>query len=440
MIRIAIISQARTGSTRLPEKVLMDLHGCSLLDRHLERLRGNRCGAEVAVATTTLAADEAIVALCSATGCRCLRGPVDDVLERYLIAARQLACEVVVRVTSDCPLIDPAEIDTAVAAVLAGADYASNSLERRIPRGIDVEAMTVAALERAGREAHTQAEREHVTPYIRNHPELFRIVSTGPTDDCSRHRWTVDTPQDLAVVRHMLGAVLERWPAVSWRELMAVADAHPEWASINASIEQKHSGAEAAAATWTGYPYRCLPRQEVHDGDRRLSTIQPDDFQAIRVWRNAQLTILRQRQPLSEEDQASYVLRVIMPSYSLERPAQILFAYRLRGALIGYGGLVHIDWEARRAEVSFLLEPARSADPAMHAADLRAFIALLRRIAFGDIGLNRLWTETWDVRPHHVAALEAAGLRPEGRMRQHAMSNGRLVDALLHGMLATDPT
>ena len=439
MPKVAIVTQARMGSTRLPAKIMLDLHGRSLLERHLERLRLNSHGAEVAVATTDLPEDDAVVRLCAVIGCPCVRGSAEDVLARYLTATRQLGCAIVVRVTSDCPLIDPGEIDAAISAVLAGADYASNSLERRIPRGIDVEAMTVAALERAGREAVAQPEREHVTPYLRSHPELFRVVSTGPADDCSRHRWTVDTAQDLAVVRHLFAAVQARWPQITWRELLAVAEAHPEWAALNAGVEQKQVVAEAVAAPATGHAYRCLPRQLVQDGDRRLSTIQPEDFQAIRLWRNAQLAILRQRAPISGPEQTAYVERVILPAYGQAQPEQILFAYRLRGTLIGYGGLVHIDWPARRAEVSFLLDPARSADPLVHAADLRAFLAVLRHFAFGDLGLNRLWTEIWAVRPHHVAALEAAGLRLEGRLRQHAWSEGTLVDALIHGMLAADP-
>jgi len=239
MTRTVAIIQARTGSTRLPGKVLEPLLGAPLLARVVERTRRARTVDEVVVATTRLAADDAIEALAQASGWAIVRGSETDLLDRYLAAARAHAAEVVVRITSDCPLIDPALVDDVVRARAAsGADYAGNSLApRTYPRGLEVEAMTRETLERAGAEDTDPAWREHATPYIYRHPELFRLARVASPEDLSDHRWCVDTPADLDLVRRIYGALGN--DRFGWREALDVVRAHPDWARINRDVEQK---------------------------------------------------------------------------------------------------------------------------------------------------------------------------------------------------------
>jgi len=139
-------------------------------------------------------------------------------------------------------------------------------------------------------------------------------------------------------------------------------------------------------------------------------------MELIRVWRNAQMRVLRQSRPLSPEDQKRYFRDVVMPTFEQPQPPMLLFTYLLDDHPIGYGGLVHIDWENRRAEISFLLETARSREDAdgEYARLFSCFLALMKRIAFDELGLNRLYTETFDIRPLHVQVLEQNGFRPEG--------------------------
>lgn len=238
--KVVAIIQARLGSTRLPGKVLLDLAGAPVLARVVNRCRRAATLDEVLVATTTLAADDPIVALCRANNWQSFRGQEDDVLDRYYHAALQGRAGVVVRITSDCPLIEPEVIDLTVQTFLShGAlDYAGNSLPpRTFPRGLDVEVFSFEALARAWREDGNPAWREHVTPYIYRHPEKFRLHAVVNDPDLSFMRWTVDTPEDLKFVRKIYEYFGH--DGFSWREVLILLAQHPEWLEINRHVAQK---------------------------------------------------------------------------------------------------------------------------------------------------------------------------------------------------------
>ena len=237
---VVAIVQARMTSTRLPGKVLLPVAGRPLLSWQLDRMRLARRLDRIVIATTTNATDDPIVAWCRAQGCDVTRGSEADVLSRYAQAAVQFGAGTVVRLTSDCPLIDPALIDSAVERFVgAGCDYLSNMLHPSFPYGLAVEVMTARALAQAQQEAVDPQECEHVTPFIYWRPGRFRLESLTTSPDCSQHRWTVDTPQDFELVSHILHAMAARHPGFSWREVLDLLDRHPEWVKINAQIEQK---------------------------------------------------------------------------------------------------------------------------------------------------------------------------------------------------------
>ena len=203
-MRRVVVVQARMTSTRLPGKVLMDLAGAPLLERELERLRRCRLADEIVLAMTTNADDDPLVALADRLGLRWYRGSEHDVLSRYVGAAREARADVVVRVTSDCPLIDPDEVDAVIEALDPATDYAANVLERRLPRGLDTEALWRDTLERIARMATSTPAREHVTWFCHTErPELFVIRSVPRPYDAADLRWTVDTPEDLELVRRL---------------------------------------------------------------------------------------------------------------------------------------------------------------------------------------------------------------------------------------------
>lgn len=238
---VVAIVQARLGSTRLPGKVLLDVAGRPMLARVLERLARARGLDRVVVATTDLARDGPLVDWCRAEGWAVHRGSEQDVLARYQAAAAAEGAGTVVRVTSDCPLVDPAVVDAVVAALQReGADYASNVQEpRTFPRGLDAEAFTAAALARADREDRDPARREHVTPYLRLHPGLFRVAAVRAPEDHADLRWTVDTPEDLELVRTVYRHFGH--DRFTWRDVLDAFARHPEWRAINAHVRQKGS-------------------------------------------------------------------------------------------------------------------------------------------------------------------------------------------------------
>ncbi|SDX67477.1 cytidylyltransferase domain-containing protein [Hymenobacter psychrophilus] len=239
MKKFGIISQARMTSTRLPGKVLKLIGGRPLLDYHVARLQAS--GLPLYLATTTNATDDPLAAFGAAHQLPVWRGPEDDVLARYQQCAAAHALDVIVRVTSDCPLLDGELIAQAVQQYLAADNprlYLSNVLERTYPRGFDFEVFSRELLEEAFHHATTVSDREHVTPYIhqnRSGRVQFQHV-TRPTDR-SAYRLTVDTAEDFELIRRLLEE--HQADALGAEELIALLEKHPELVAINAHIEQK---------------------------------------------------------------------------------------------------------------------------------------------------------------------------------------------------------
>ena len=200
---IAAIVQARMGSRRLPGKVLRDIAGSSMLRHILQRVQASRSVDAVVVATTQAEEDHAVRTESEACGVRAFAGDRGNVLRRYYDAAQWVGARTIVRITADDPLKDPRIIDRVVECFLADPqlDYASNTIVPSYPEGLDVEVFSMRALERAVSEATRASEREHVTPYMWNHPERFHLRNVGHDQDFSHLRWTVDYPDDLEFVR-----------------------------------------------------------------------------------------------------------------------------------------------------------------------------------------------------------------------------------------------
>lgn len=238
-MRIVAVVQARIGSSRLPGKVLKGLGGQSVLARVVQRLRRSSLISEVVIATSVSPGDEAVVREAERLNVGCSRGSEADVLDRFYHAAHAFHADVIVRITSDCPLIDPDITDQTIRAFLdEQPDYASNGLERTYPRGLDTEAMTADALARAWRKASEPYQREHVTPFLYEHPDLFKILSVTNDIDYSEHRWTLDTPEDLEFIR----AVYERFgdgDDFSWREVLQLVEREPALSQLNSHVQQK---------------------------------------------------------------------------------------------------------------------------------------------------------------------------------------------------------
>ena len=237
---IVTVIQARTGSTRLPNKVLRPLVGKPLLARMVERVLAAELAGTVVVATTTDAADDPIAELCRVEGFLCYRGDAEDVLDRHFQAGRQYGAATVIKIPSDCPLIDPRAIDRVIAYYLAQPDefdFVSNLHPPSYPDGNDVEVMTMDALATAWREATRPLEREHTTPYLWENPDRFRLGNvlweTG-LDYSKSHRWTIDYEEDYQFIRTVYDALYPANPRFGLDDILAFVAANPPVAALNA--------------------------------------------------------------------------------------------------------------------------------------------------------------------------------------------------------------
>jgi len=240
---VVAIIQARMSATRLPGKVMADLGGRPALDWVVRRASRAKLIDQVVVATTTQSEDEKVAAFCKESGYECFRGSLQDVLDRYYQVALGAKADVVVRITGDCPLIDADMLDNNIHTFLRAdpaLDFAANRLpdDRTIPIGLDVEICTFAALETAWREAKQPHQREHVMPFFYENPERFRSLHIKHQPDYGQYRWTLDTPEDLTLLREVVAAFED--DRFSWQDVLALFEARPDLAEINAAVSHKN--------------------------------------------------------------------------------------------------------------------------------------------------------------------------------------------------------
>lgn len=239
---ITAIIQARMGSTRLPGKILKKVNGKPLLLHQINRLNRSQIIDQLVIATTTEQQDNIIEQFCREHEILYYRGSENDVLARYYEASEKFGGDVIVRLTSDCPIIDPVVVDATIQYYLDHKDmydYVSNTIERTYPRGLDTEVFSKKALNTAYLEACLSRDREHVTSYIYTNPKQFYIGSFKGNKDYSRYRWTVDTNEDFQLVCLILEYFKEREESFLLEEAIQLMQENPTWFDINAHIEQK---------------------------------------------------------------------------------------------------------------------------------------------------------------------------------------------------------
>jgi spore coat polysaccharide biosynthesis protein SpsF len=243
--KVVAVIQARMSSSRLPGKVMMEIAGVPMLSHVVDRVQKAETIVETVVATSTDKEDDPLYNYCLGNNFSVFRGPNQDVLKRTLMAGEDHQAEVVVRVTGDCPLIDPAVIDKTVLVFLDrypeidfGSNRGSTGLKRTYPIGMDVEVMTILALQRADLHATEKYQREHVTPYLYEEEGRFRAVSTDSGGEFGHMRWAVDTREDLIFVRQIFER-LSNPRDFTWEDVLAILEVEPGLMAINAEIRQK---------------------------------------------------------------------------------------------------------------------------------------------------------------------------------------------------------
>lgn len=232
---IVAVLQARTGSTRLPGKVLKPVLGQPMLARQIERVKRSRRIGDLIVATSATPPDDPIADACADLRVACYRGALDDVLDRFYQAVLPYESPHVVRLTADCPLADPAIIDDTIDFYLGGGfDYASNALEPTFPYGLDVEVFRFRCLEDAWREAELASDREHVTPFIYGRSKRYRIGHYKRDEDLSHLRWTVDYPEDFRFVEAVYQSLYPWKPDFATEDILELLEQQPTLANLNA--------------------------------------------------------------------------------------------------------------------------------------------------------------------------------------------------------------
>ena len=236
---ILTIVQARVSSTRLRRKVLKPILGEPMLARQIERIRRSQLVDQHMVATSSDSSDDAIERLCNELRLPCFRGSLNDVLDRFYNAAKSYAPDHVVRLTADCPLIDPEIMDKAIRFHTQGDyDYASNTLDPSFPDGLDVEVFRFSCLAQAWQAAKLPSQREHVTPFIYGNPQRFRLGSFRNERDLSLLRWTVDEPEDFEFVTQVYQALYPSNPDFRTSDVLRLLDNNPSLLSLNAEYQR----------------------------------------------------------------------------------------------------------------------------------------------------------------------------------------------------------
>ena len=234
---VLAVLQARMSSTRLPGKVLLRTCGKSLLQHQIERVMRCRSIDRLVVATSTDVSDDPIEALCHSLGVATYRGSLDDVLDRFIQAARPSKPEWLVRLTGDCPLSDPVIVDRVVREAIQGAyDYVSSALHPSFPDGLDAECLRFAVLEQAWREAVLPSEREHVTAFVYGRPERFRLGEIRNGIDLSALRWTVDEPRDFVFVSQVFEHLYAHKPDFLMEDVLQLLDNNSGLGTLNGGI------------------------------------------------------------------------------------------------------------------------------------------------------------------------------------------------------------
>lgn len=235
------------ASTRLPGKVLADVNGRPMLQRVIERARRIPGATKIVLATSDDPANAPLLDLARQTGIASYAGSESDVLDRYYQATKQIAADVIVRITADCPVVDPAVSGRVVGKFLEGGfDYVSNTNPPTFPDGLDTEVFSFDALVRAWREASLASEREHVTPYIWKNPAMFRTANVRGERDLSHLRWTVDHADDLAFVRSIYARMTERGlREFGMNDILDLLSSEPELASVNSDHSRNEGYAKS---------------------------------------------------------------------------------------------------------------------------------------------------------------------------------------------------
>lgn len=409
-----VILQARMGSYRLPGKVLKRVAGKPMLEHQIIRMRRARTIDGIVIATTSEPRDDAIVRLARRLSVPIFRGSENDVLDRYYGAAKEFGARDIVRITGDCPLMDPLVIDWVVEFYLshkAEFDYISNNRPPTVPDGMDVEVFSLAVLERAWREAKLPSEREHVTPYIWKHKEIFRVKNINWEGEPFIARLVVDRPEDLRLVRKIFAEFYPQNPFFGLREIVAFLREKPELLKINADIARNEGLEGSFEKDARAQGVSVIEGERIYL--RPLTVADVTEEKYVRWLNDPEVNRFLENRfiPQTFESAWEYVAR------ASGNPNIYFFAILLKENKkhIGNIKLGPIDWNHRRAEIGIMIGDKSSWGKG-YATDV---IRLITDFAFQTLGLQKVTAGAYENNLGSIKAFLKAGFFEEGRRVRH---------------------
>lgn len=414
--KLPIVLQARLGSKRLPGKVLLPAAGRPMLEILVERLRRARRVSQIILATSDAPTDRALVVEAERLGLPCFVGSEDDVLARYLGAVRQYDLPAVVRITGDCPLMDPAVVDAAIERFLAlGPDYLSNVRPRSYPDGLDVEVISAAALERTDRECRDPSLREHVTLYIARHPERFEHAAL-PHPDAARLaplRWTLDTEADYRFLKAVIEALLPEKPDFDMDDVLDLLARRPE---LEALLSTPATPPSRTTPTLIGERLVLRPlRAEDADGAYARWMSDPEILRHTEA-RFGRHTPASLRAFIAEQNANPDVVFLAITEKTEGTPSRH----------IGNIKLGPINRAHRMGDIGIII----GEKACWGRSYAREAIALLKQYAFDTLGLHKLTASCYGENLGSAKAFEAAGFIREGTRSRHCQVEDGWTDVI----------
>jgi len=416
--KIGIIIQARMGSARLPGKVLLDLANKPVLQHVVERCQKSNVD-EVIVATTTNKKDEKIVEFCKKNNFKFFRGSEEDVLDRYYECAKKFELTQIIRITADCPFVDPTIINKLIKLYNTGKyDYVIIDTNT-FPRGFDGEIFSWNILKKIKKNAKIKKEKEHVTIHIRNNKSQYNIASLKNKKNFAYMRLTLDTKEDYKLLK-ILSSKIEN---PSFQNIVKYLEANPSLMEINKNIIQKTTKRKNEER---------FKKYNIGLKNYEVRLLKFRDLLEIKNWRNKKIDILRQNRKLTNDDQVKYW------DYLKNSNLEKLFAIEYKKQLQGYFGFVHISENNKSAEISFLLEPAIKENSKKYSLILNKVLLFLIWYGFEISKLNRLFLETYSFRKNHLKVINKSPFIKEAILRESTLKNHKFYDSIVHSIIKKD--
>lgn len=419
--KVGIIIQARMGSSRLPKKVMLKLGGKSVISNIIERISNiylNGFDFYIIVASSSNKENDVLEDhVKNQLNTLIYRGDEQNVFSRFQEIQNNNKFDYIVRLTGDNPAVHYQQIkETLQYIVKKDLDYVYSG---GFPLGLNVEVLKANLIENVNSSDLTMEEKEHVTKLFRTGNYNISTCILNPENIYPNIRLTLDEEADLVMFKVLFEQFENNKFTIN--DILEIRKEKPWIFEINKSIHQKIDFSTE---------YKALSKNIFEKDGFSIVPIRFDDRLDIMKWRNEQIYHLRQDKPLTETDQENYFTKVVSQLFEEEKPQQILFSFLKEDECIGYGGLVHINWVDKNAEISFIMDTSLESE--YFYENWVNYLGLIEQVAFKELDLHKIYTYAFDLRPHLYVALENAGFEREAILKEHCFFEEEFKNVIIH--------